>query len=222
MDRPQPSLGFIILSHDKPRQLRRLIDRLGSMFDAPPIVCHHDFSQCDLPGQWPENVSFVRPHVPTKWGTISGVEAVLRAMAQMSQSAANPDWLVLLSGTDYPIAPASQVLADLRASEFDAHIHSEPVREGELHSRWQQVAFHRYGMRSFCLPWPKRGAQRKSRWVRLRRKHWKSASCPSRKSYAATSVMPGFVSMPGRFEPSWISTTANRHFSILPEGSITR
>ena len=56
-------LGFVILTHDNPPQILRLINRLVSMFDNPPIVCHHDFSKCDLDTNlFPPNVSFVLPH----------------------------------------------------------------------------------------------------------------------------------------------------------------
>ncbi len=41
-------IGFAILSHTEPEQLLRLVRTLNSMFGDPPIVCHHDFSQCSL------------------------------------------------------------------------------------------------------------------------------------------------------------------------------
>jgi hypothetical protein len=39
------AIGFIILSHDKPAQLLRLVRRLMKLYGDPPIVCHHDFSK---------------------------------------------------------------------------------------------------------------------------------------------------------------------------------
>ena len=42
------TIGFVIVSYDKPAQLLRLVRRLMKLYNNPPIVCHHDFSQCSL------------------------------------------------------------------------------------------------------------------------------------------------------------------------------
>ena len=55
------TIGFLIVSHDKPAQLHRLIRRLMKLYNNPPIACHHDFSKCSLEGfDFPREVSFVR------------------------------------------------------------------------------------------------------------------------------------------------------------------
>ena len=68
------SIGFILLTHRNPEQIYRLIAHLNRMFNYPTIVCHHDFSKCDLSvDTLPKNISFVRPHIETAWGEFSAL-----------------------------------------------------------------------------------------------------------------------------------------------------
>jgi hypothetical protein len=139
------SIGFVLLTHSKPEQIRRLIDRLNTMFDRPPIVCHHDFGQCDLPVEtFPGNVSFVRPSLPTGWGQFSVVEATVRAIRKMYEVPGSPDWFVLLSGADYPIKPAAQIRRELAAWPYDAHIHHELIQANHFERDWQRECYDRY------------------------------------------------------------------------------
>src|SRR5215467_12968459 len=148
-----PPIGFVILSHDKPRQLERLVRRLNVLFDDPPVVCHHDFDQCDIHVErFAKNVTFVRPHLRTSWGAFTFVEAVVRALNVLYARPDSPGLFVLLSGTDYPIKPAATVLADLRADRCDAHVHFMPVVSEHDTNPWAAAAFKRY--RSVYVPVP--------------------------------------------------------------------
>ena len=128
-------IGFVILSHRDPQQLRRLVHCLQRVYDNPPIAVHHDFDQSPLGLiDFPSDVQFVAPHVKTRWGHFSVVIAVLRALELLYQTA-TPDWFALLSGADYPTMPAASVLEDLEASGVDALLdHRElPTRsDGKL------------------------------------------------------------------------------------------
>ncbi|MEO9467880.1 beta-1,6-N-acetylglucosaminyltransferase [Parasphingorhabdus sp.] len=121
--------GFVILSHKSPGQLLRLCETLNRLHNAPPIACHHDFSQAELDQKlFPPNVHFVDNWVTTGWGKWSLVEATLRGLRQL-YSVSDPDYFVLLSGADYPIATASKIHADLEQSGADAFIDAFPVEE---------------------------------------------------------------------------------------------
>jgi hypothetical protein len=149
----EPVAGFVLLTHAKPRQIQRLIFRLNSMFDHPPIVCHHDFSQCELPvDTFPANVSFVRPHLATEWARFSVVEATVLALRQMYQAPASPDWFVLLSGADYPIKPAAQIRRDLGEGSCDAYIHHELIAANRFERDWQRSCHQRYCVKKFTYP----------------------------------------------------------------------
>ncbi len=123
-------IGFAVLSHDKPDQLLRLVSTLTRMFDGPPIVCHHDFSQSALlEKSFPPNVSFVQPSIKTKWGHISLPLAAVRAF-RLLQETMKPDWYVLLSGADYPCRSAADILSELSDSTFDAYLDHREVTTG--------------------------------------------------------------------------------------------
>jgi hypothetical protein len=154
------SIGFVLLTHHQPQQIYRLIAQLNKMFNYPPIVCHHDFSKCDLAiDHLPKNISFVRPHLQPKWADFSIVEATIKAIELMYQSANAPDWFILLSGSDYPIKTAKQILDDLSSGEYDAYINHEQVqykvyRENpKISLIWQKLAYQRYcSLKLFSIP----------------------------------------------------------------------
>lgn len=154
------SIGFILLTHNQPQQIHRLIAQLNKMFNYPPIVCHHDFSKCDLSVDClPKNISFVHPHLQTKWGDFSLVEATIQAIQLMYKSPNSPDWFVLLSGSDYPIKTAKQILNDFSSNKYDAYIHHEKVKykvyrqNKKISVIWQKLAYERYwSLKLFSLP----------------------------------------------------------------------
>jgi hypothetical protein len=160
-------LGFAILSHDHPEQLFRLVKTLTAMFDAPPIICHHNFTQCPLHSEvFPSNVRFVIPHIDTKWGHINLPLAALKAFGQL-RSHAKPDWFVLLSGSDYPVRCADEIVRDLDSTTYDAFLdHREiqynkvPPGQVEQHGfgrpDWIKIAYNRYCTYRFWLPFPSR------------------------------------------------------------------
>ena len=145
------SIGFILLTHRNPEQIYRLIAHLNKMFNYPTIVCHHDFSKCDLSvDTLPKNISFVRPHIETAWGEFSAVEAIIKAIKLMYESVNPPDWFILLSGADYPIKTAKQILDDFNSTEYDAYIHHEEIiykvykQNVKMSVIWQILAYQRY------------------------------------------------------------------------------
>lgn len=120
-------IGFVVLSHNEPGQVLRLVKALNAVFGDPAIVCHHDFGKCWLDEAiFPANVRFVHPHLGTGWGDINVPLATLRAFSLL-KAYAQPDWFVLLSGSDYPIRPAADIVADLSNSNFDAFLDHREV-----------------------------------------------------------------------------------------------
>ena len=114
-------IGFAILSYTEPEQLLRLVKTLNTMFGDPPIVCHHDFSQCSLDeAVFPPNVRFVHPHIGTRWGDIAVPLAALRAFGLLRKYD-QPDWFVLLSGSDYPVRPYDKIVTNL-SNAITTHI----------------------------------------------------------------------------------------------------
>lgn len=123
------------------------------MFDDPPIVCHHDFSQCDLPlDKITKNISFVRPHVKTAWNDWSLVEATVEGIKNLFSRSDKPTWFTLLSGTDYPIKPSKRIINVFQENEFDAHISSKKLAKAELVNGHDRAMYLRYYAMTFKYP----------------------------------------------------------------------
>ncbi|MDZ8029917.1 beta-1,6-N-acetylglucosaminyltransferase [Nostoc sp. DedSLP04] len=159
---PSNPIGFILLTHTKPLQIYRLINKLNSMFNYPLIVCHHDFSKCDLSvDTLSKNVLLVRPHLQTKWANFTLVEATIQALQLMYEVPNPPDWFVLLSGADYPIKTAKQILDELASSQYDAYIQYEQITYKTYKSDlkpnmlWLKNSYQRYCTKSFSFHYSK-------------------------------------------------------------------
>ncbi len=162
------AIGFVILSHSEPRLLRRLVATLDRTYRNPPIVVHHDFSQCALPddaARWSADLQFVRPHIETRWANISIVDGFLAALTTLYLTRA-PEWFVLLSASDYPVRPGSAVISELTTGKADLYMDyqfvdraplvpepegSEPERGGQIYlgvgrEKWRQIVNERYIM----------------------------------------------------------------------------
>jgi hypothetical protein len=122
-------IGFVILSHNQPEQLERLVRRLVHVYHEPAIAIHHDFGQSQVQlANFPSNATFVSPHIKTHWGSFSVVEAALRALSLLYQNSC-PDWFFLLSSADYPTMSAQAVLCELQKIEVDALLDYREISE---------------------------------------------------------------------------------------------
>lgn len=161
-----PTIGFIILSHREPAQLRRLVDTLTRLYDSPPIVCHHDSHQSPIDrSAFPSNVRFVSPPLRTGWGKWSVVKAMLESL-RLLYDHADPDWFVLMSGADYPIKPADRVRADLAAAEVDALIDYRQVGDTA------ESAAARFGPRNPALEHFESDGNRRLKWRHYQGAEW--------------------------------------------------
>jgi Core-2/I-Branching enzyme len=168
------SIGFILLTHAKPLQIYRLINKLNNMFNYPMIVCHHDFSKSDLSvDNLPKNVLLVHPHLQTKWAGFALVEATVKALRLMYQSPSAPDWVVLLSETDYPIKTSKQILDELGSSQYDAYIQHERITyktyryDTRKSILWQKNSYQRYCTKSFYFHYLKKYCAQLNLEIRL-------------------------------------------------------
>lgn len=156
------------MTHRAPSQFLRLVNKLNAMFDFPPIVAHHDFGQCALPlDEFSSNVQFVRPHLQTAWADWSVVEVTTRALAQLFEMPNAPRRFVVLSGADYPIKPASQIVRELDDGDFDAHINFLPVHTKPWKDLQEQICFERYCTQIYTVPSINKKLRFRTRDVRI-------------------------------------------------------
>lgn len=155
-----PPIGFVILSHTNPDQLLSLVRRLDWMFQSPPIVCHHDFTQSPLDSSlFPKHVAFVQPSLKTQWGHISLVRAFLNALRLLYDRPQPPQWFMFLSAADYPLMAADEIVSSLASRPFDLYltyqiVTASPGVSGDSRRFFigTQHAYDRY--RSFVLRVP--------------------------------------------------------------------
>jgi hypothetical protein len=151
-----PSLGFVLVTHNYTAQMLFLCEQLTGRFARPPIAIHHDFSQTPLnTAVFPKNVTFVQDWLQTKWGKFPVVEGELRALRLLYKNS-NPDWFVTLSGADYPVNSSDFILRDLYGHDEDAYLDHRRIqysrfpvpkvwgKECFTHPAWVTAAFHRY------------------------------------------------------------------------------
>ena len=142
---------YFITSHTKPRQVLRLCSTLRKGSPLAEIVVHHDPTAEPLDAH---TLSALRIHlipnpIAVRWGDFSLTEAILFSMRWIEQNV-EYDWLIYVSGQDYPVRPLRTIEADLTASKSDAFVTAFlcddpghwPAGEG----------FKRYYFRYFDLP----------------------------------------------------------------------
>jgi hypothetical protein len=111
-------VAYLILSYTRPELVERLVARLRGGI----VAVHHDDRRSRL-----GDVDALRiPPQPIEWGHGSQLAAVLRCLRWVRERA-DFDWLVLLSGQDYPIRPVADIEASLAAAEVDAFIQTAAV-----------------------------------------------------------------------------------------------
>lgn len=157
----KPVVGFALVTHKDPEQILFLCHRLTAMFPDAPIAIHHDVFQSVLnKDAFPSNVRFVPAPVPTGWGTMGVVDALLASLRLLYRSHdgwGDPDWFVSLSSADYPIQSAQTILHDLQTTPHDGFLDSREIHRypgrfrdqalGEFpfqQPRYHQFAFNRY------------------------------------------------------------------------------
>ena len=101
-------IAYLVLTHSMPDHLGRLVGALRD--DGARFYVHVDRKVAIEPflAHRAADVEFLEQRVPVYWGQWQMVEATLRLMA-LAVGHADPDYLVLLSGTDYPFRRPSHI-----------------------------------------------------------------------------------------------------------------
>ncbi len=124
-------VAFLILNHREPTQLLRLMETLRRELPESPIVVHNDKFRAHVSASSFEHIGnsyLLTSETPIVWGDFSLVDVYWRSMAWMIKNI-RFDWLVLLSGQDYPIKPLSTLGASLAATGADVLLRATPINE---------------------------------------------------------------------------------------------
>ena len=102
-------IAYLILTHDSPRHLQRLVEAIAS----PSSVCFIHIDQksdlCLFSHLESQNVVLIDSRMAVYWGDFSMVEATLMLIRQALADPRGFDRFVLLSGKDYPLHSVSYI-----------------------------------------------------------------------------------------------------------------
>jgi len=147
------SVAYVVVSHRNPGQVLRLVSALREGPSAD-VVVRHDQAVTSL---YREDVEERGGHLlengsEVVWGEFSQLRALLDAI-EWSLERLKPDWILVLSGQDYPLRPLAEVERKLAAAEADAFLTS--AWELPTHHRPgppEEEFFLRYAYRHFAVP----------------------------------------------------------------------
>jgi hypothetical protein len=114
-------IAYLAFAYKNPQVLRRAIATLSS--EACAFFIHIDLKRSidEFSCIRGENVFFSQKRVPVYWGEFSGIDAILLLIRQALQRSEHYDYLVLLSGSEYPLRGSEYIqtfLAENSSSEF--------------------------------------------------------------------------------------------------------
>ncbi len=146
-------LAFLVLSHRDPEQVLRLVRALGEDGHAA-VAVRHDQRRSELPE---DDVRTAGAHPLSDahevgWGDLAYVQMVLDSLEETVRST-GADWLVTLSGQDYPLRPAADLARHLHDTEYDALLYdSWPLDLRTPPGPPKDEFFRRYRYRHYAMP----------------------------------------------------------------------
>jgi hypothetical protein len=159
-------VAYVIIAHQDPQHVARLARLL--MADGGRVAIHLDANTGEpglqrlrhALGEDAARVLWPARRVRVAWGEWSIVEATLLALEAIEVSGEAPDYVQLLSGSDYPIRPLSQFRDYLARTGGDFiecyDMAREPwIKGGLTHERWRyrHVVNERRRPRLFGASW---------------------------------------------------------------------
>jgi hypothetical protein len=122
-------VAYIVLSHQNPRQILRLVDRLVRSDPAGEVVVNHDaalgaLDLCDY-SEHPR-VHVQQSSSRRRWGSYTLAKDLLDAVSWVVAHL-DVDWLTVLSGQDYPLRSLASFGSELAASGYDAFLSGVPI-----------------------------------------------------------------------------------------------
>lgn len=113
-------IAYLILAHNTPNHLKRLINAL--QFENDDFFIHVDRKSplADYSTIHGSNIYFTEPRIPVYWGEFSQVRAIVNLFRHSLTTGNDYSYRVLLSGSDYPLRSADQI-----HRFFDRHSGSE-------------------------------------------------------------------------------------------------
>jgi Core-2/I-Branching enzyme len=143
---------YVVISHRNPEQVLRLV-RVLREGPAALVLVRHDprweeltTGQIEAAGAEP-----VEDGLKATWGGWSQVKLIVSCLREAAERH-DPDWVLVLSGQDYPLRPLADIEADLHASPADARLGSVRPVETERPTAGDDEFFLRCRYRHYARP----------------------------------------------------------------------
>src|SRR4051794_31791667 len=130
----------MVFSHQCPAQVLRLLRTLRERSPEAVLVSHHNrvlFVPAEV------RASRVLPPTRVSWGAASQLLMMLRGMRHALRF--EWDWLVLLSGQDYPLRPLPEIERELGARGVEGYVEGVPVAGDDEFARRYCYRYRRGG-----------------------------------------------------------------------------
>lgn len=123
-------IAYMILAHDQPELFGRLVRAVHA--DNVSIYAHIDAKFDEAPFRAAVNgvpVEFVTDRIKVNWGGYSQVESMLKLLTLASRSARH-DYLIFLSGRDYPLRPHRELVSLLSGAPTRSYMNFYALADG--------------------------------------------------------------------------------------------
>ncbi len=124
---------YLIQTHTNPEQVYRLIDAIQKSSTNNQIIISHDFTNCDLDIIYLEKLGIKVFSGKGGRGDFLSVQCYLNAIKWLINNRIKYDWLIYLSGQDYPIKPISEIDLFLSKTDYDGFMEYFDVFSSESH-----------------------------------------------------------------------------------------
>jgi hypothetical protein len=125
---------YFIQSHKNPEQICRLVKVLKKSSPNSLVLISHDFSCCDLDLtslQQYSGIELIARNKSARRGDDSVFRIYLDGINWLYEHNCNFDWVICLSGQDYPTQPIPQIEAFLATTKYDGFIKHWEVLNAE-------------------------------------------------------------------------------------------
>lgn len=148
--RPRPRFVYFVQNHRPPPQVARLVTTIKRLSPEAHVLVGHDGRNCELSRRdLPElpGVDLFTVQGPVERGELSLLAPYFQAIEKLTRDGVEYEWLVYLSGQDYPTQPLASLEQRLEGSERDGFFRFwEAFREDNPWGRKRQGRI-RYGFR---------------------------------------------------------------------------
>jgi hypothetical protein len=163
---------YFVASHVNPPQVVRLVQALRTGNPASRVVIHHDekVSHLDAASVLRFGNVEMLPAMPVQWGRFISSRMVLTAIEWICANH-DFDYVIYLSGQDYPIKPLAQIERELgeQVGRTDGFCDVVPATQSQCHLGPERYLYRYYDLpRLPGLTWLRKRMQRRTNKVRGR------------------------------------------------------